>query len=94
MQVGVAGDQVDSYAKDLGQFIDYQGHSDDEQGEVRRLHDDKVDVVVVFPEDPLNTVLDGHQAVIKVVHNRLDPIEQTAIGFASQLAVDQINSQK
>ena len=55
--------------------------------------DGDVDLVVSFPDDPLSTVLDGEQATIRVVHTRLDPIQRTAISFASRLAIDQINGQ-
>ena len=38
------------------------------------------------------SVLQGKQATIRVVHDQLDPIQQTAIGFATKLAVDEVNS--
>jgi ABC-2 type transport system permease protein len=85
-------DRVDQYADDLGRFVDYRGSGTDRAAAVRALRDGDVDVVVEFPEDPLGTVLAGERATITVLHNRLDPIELTAIDFASRLAVDNINS--
>jgi ABC-2 type transport system permease protein len=85
-------DQVDRYAEDLGRFVDYRGASTDRAAALRALREGDVDVVVEFPEDPLGTVLAGDRATITVLHNRLDPIELTAIDFASRLAVDNINS--
>jgi ABC-2 type transport system permease protein len=84
--------QVERYAEQLEQFVDYRGVSTDRSEAMEDLRDGDVDVVVEFPDDPLGTVLDGEQATITVLHNRIDPIELTAIDFASRLAVDNINS--
>jgi ABC-2 type transport system permease protein len=85
-------DRVDEYADDLGRFVDYRGVDTDRAAALDALEDGDVDVVVLFPDDPLGSVLDGEQATITVLHNRIDPIELTAIDFASRLAVDNINS--
>jgi ABC-2 type transport system permease protein len=85
-------DQVDRYAEDLGRFVDYRGAGTDRAAAVQALQEGDIDVVVEFPDDPLGTVLAGDRATITVLHNRLDPIELTAIDFASRLAVDNINS--
>jgi ABC-2 type transport system permease protein len=86
-------DRVESYAGELGRFVRYDGTTTDDAAARARLDRGDVDVVVEFPADPLATVLAGKQAPITVLHTRLDPIEQTAIDFASRLAVDEINSQ-
>ena len=52
-----------------------------------------VDVVVEFPADPARPRARRQAVEDHGVHTRLDPIEQTAIDFASPLAVDQINGQ-
>ncbi|HWC69194.1 MAG TPA: ABC transporter permease [Acidimicrobiales bacterium] len=85
-------DRVEEYADELGRFVDYRGVDTDRDAAVDALDDGDVDVVVIFPDDPLGTVLEGEQATITVLHNRIDPIELTAIDFASRLAVDNINS--
>ena len=86
-------DQIDGYADEISTFVDYRGVSSDLEAARRQLFDGDIDLIVTFPDDPLQTVLDGEQAPITVVHTRLDPIERTAISFASRLAVDQINGQ-
>ncbi len=86
-------DRVESFATELGQFVRYEGVTPDAAAARARLEAGDVDVVVEFPADPLATVLSGQRAPITVLHTRLDPIEQTAIDFASRLAVDEINSQ-
>jgi ABC-2 type transport system permease protein len=86
-------DQVETYADDLGSYVDYAGVTTDDDEAARRLRRGDVDLVVTFPDDPLPQVLGGDQASIVVRHTRLDPIEQTAISFATRIAVDQINSE-
>lgn len=86
-------DQVESYADDIGSYVDYEGVTTDATMARNRLLDGEVDLLVMFPDRPLDTVLDGDRAAVTVVHTRLDPIEQTAINFASQLGIAQINGQ-
>jgi len=86
-------DQVDNYAEQIDEYVDYRGVVSDRNDADRRLARGNVDVVVEFPAHPLETVLSGKRAVVQVVHTRLDPIDQTAISFVSSLAIDQINSE-
>lgn len=84
-------EQVQSYAEDISYYVEYAGTSNDPVDADRQLLRGDIDLIVSFPDDPLNTVLQGKQAPITIVHTRLDPVERTAIRFASQHAVDQIN---
>jgi len=86
-------DDVEQYADEIGEYVDYKGIAVDEADAMRQLEDGDVDLVVEFPVDPLAQVLEGEPAVITVVHTRLDPVEQTAISFASRIAVEQINGE-
>jgi ABC-2 type transport system permease protein len=87
------GERVEQYSDQLGPAVRYEGTTTDADAARRRLLDGKVDLVVGFPDDPLQTVLDGKPAPITVEHTRLDPIQQTAIDFAARLAVDEIDSE-
>jgi ABC-2 type transport system permease protein len=84
---------VQNYTKQLSFYVDFAGTTNDAAAAQRRLLAGDIDLIVSFPDDPLKTVAQNKQATITVTHTRLDPIEQTAITFASQLAVDRINSQ-
>lgn len=83
--------QVRDYTERLGNFVDVRGVSTDEQAVRRLLADGDIDLMVKFPDDPMKSVLGGERAPIEVVHTRLDPIQRTAIVFASDLAVGEIN---
>lgn len=85
-------EQVKTIADDISASVAFAGTSNDAVDAERKLVAGEVDLLVSFPDDPVATILRGEQAPITVIHTRLDPIERTAIRFASQLAVDSINS--
>jgi ABC-2 type transport system permease protein len=84
---------IERDAQQLGSYVQFEGVTADEATARDRLRNGQLDVVVVFPADPLADVLAGRQATVTLIHNRVDPVELTGIDFASRLAVDQINSQ-
>ena len=86
-------EQVDVYADRIGGFVDYEGVVTDRADADRMLSQGDIDVIVAFPADPLATVRSGERAVVTVVHDRLDPVERSAIAFVSALAIDRINSE-
>jgi ABC-2 type transport system permease protein len=86
-------DRVEGFADEIGEYVDYAGITGDARRADRLLREGEVDVVVSFPDDPLDTVLAGDRAPITVTHTRLDPIEQTAISFAARLGVEEINGE-
>ena len=84
-------EQIDTYTDDMGAALEVVEVTSDPVRGADRLATGHADLVVTFPADPAGTVMSGEQAVIEVLHTRLDPIERTAIGFATDLAVDQVN---
>jgi ABC-2 type transport system permease protein len=83
---------IAKYQDVLQRFVEPRGYTSDEAAAREALDDDELDVVVVFPEDPLAQVLAGEHAVIEVLHNKIDPIQTTAVTIASQLAVQEVNA--
>ena len=85
-------DVLATYEEDLDDFIVTKGFVDSELVATKALYDGVVDVVVVFPEDPVDTVLSGERAEIRVIHDEIDPLQQTAIWVATKLAVQEVNA--
>lgn len=85
--------EAPTYANQVNAYVHYSGVTSDEGSARRQLAKNKVDLLVIFPADPLHSVLGGRHATLTVVHTRLDPIEQTAISFASQLGTNAMNAQ-
>lgn len=86
-------EQVERYAEGLDEFVDFQGVSHDHDATMTRLKRGEIDLMVTFPDDPAAEVLAGRPATLTITHTRLDPIERSAIVFASQLAVGNINGE-
>ena len=79
-------------ATQLDQFVDSQGFVNDKERALRTLDAGDTDLVVVFPDDPLASVLAGESATIEVFNREMDPIQQTAIGIATRMAVQEVNA--
>lgn len=83
---------VDDYRDELSELIDAGDYLDDEAVALEALRKDETDLVVVFPEDALGDLRSGEHAVIKVVHDEIDPIRRTAVEVAARLAIQQVNA--
>jgi len=83
---------IDQFAEELGRYVENAGYSDDLVAAERRLRKGDLDAIVVFPADPLDTVLSGEQAEITVLHDKIDPIQQVAVEVSAQVAVMELNS--
>lgn len=96
MFVGAEGsvyeEGVTRFADDLEDYIDSRGFTSDEAAAVDRLHDGELDAVVVFPDDALDRILNNEHAPIRVLHDKLNPVQQTAVEIASRLAVQEVNA--
>lgn len=94
--VGPAGsvyeDSMERFAEELEYYITNEGYGQDLEAAEQRLADGEIDLVVVFPDDPAGQVLAGERAVIQVMHDKIDPIQQTAVEIASQVAVQELNA--
>jgi ABC-2 type transport system permease protein len=85
-------ESMDRFAEELEYYITNEGYGPDLAAAEQRLADGEIDLVVVFPDDPGGSVLAGEQAVIRVIHDKIDPIQQTAVEIASQVAVQELNA--
>lgn len=91
-QGSVYEESIDQFAEGLEKYVENAGYSDDLVGAEQRLRDGEIDAVVVFPADPLETVLNGEQAAINVLHDKIDPIQQVAVEVSAQVAVMELNA--
>jgi len=85
-------DLQQSYKGELADFLRSEGMVSSEDEARAQLAAGKVDIVVVFPPNPQDAVLAGKRAVIKVLHDEIDPIQAGAIQFAAQLAIHEVNA--
>ena len=81
------------YEDELEAYIRPAGFTADLAAAERRLDDGDIDAVVVFPDDPLASLTAGEQAPIRIIHDKIDPIRQSAVEIAARLAVQEVNAE-
>ncbi len=85
-------ESVEKFTDDLGQYINLREYTTDLVAAQQALDDGDLDLIVVFPSDPAESILSGEQAVIKVLHDKIDPIQQTTVEVSTQVAVQELNA--
>ncbi|WP_420451457.1 ABC transporter permease [Ilumatobacter sp.] len=83
---------VEEFADDLRRYVDSAGYTSDLVGARNDLADGEIDLIVIFPEDPAESVLAGERATISVLHDKIDPIQQTTVEVSAQVAVQELNA--
>lgn len=85
-------EQVDDYIERAEPAeIDYQGTTDDEDDALERLRSGDVDLVIVLPDQAIESLGQSERAVIEVHQRSLDPITYHQITIAAEFAVNEIN---
>lgn len=77
----------------LGAGIEVVGVTEDLDGATQDLMDGEVDLVLVAPEDGLNSLSQGEQAVFSMIHREIDPVLTGSIELIGRLSVDRINQE-
>lgn len=65
----------------------------DREGALERLREGRIDIVLVLPSEPQQTIRRGEPAEAILYHNFIDPLEARAIGTATQLSVGELNEE-
>jgi ABC-2 type transport system permease protein len=86
------GQVVSVFSQQLGETIIDRGMTSDKQNALSRLAQNEVDLVIVTPEDPMQTIQENQQAIFQVYHNEIDPTQAGYIEFVGRLYVDALNS--
>lgn len=89
----IYSESVDEFADDLSQYIEFGGYTSDIVSARAALASGDIDLIVIFPVDPAESVLAGEQAIITVLHDKIDPIQQTTVEVSAQVAVQELNAQ-
>ena len=89
---GIYEEPLQEFGDELDDYIEVYGYDTDLVEARDLLIDQTIDLIVVLPSDPADTVLNGEQATIEVIHDKLDPIQQTAVDVSTQVAVQELNS--
>ena len=83
---------IEEFSDELGRYVRFNGYTSDIVAAERALDAGDTDLIVIFPTDPVESVLAGEQAEIKILHDKIDPIQQTTVEVSAQVAVQELNA--
>ena len=89
---GPYAEAVDDYSAAISDYVTPLGYSPDLAAANDDLLNDRADLIIVLPPNPLDAVRSNQRSEIAVLHNSIDPIEQIGIDFATEVAVRELNA--
>jgi ABC-2 type transport system permease protein len=91
-QGAIYEETLDEFADSLSRYVENAGYTDDVVAAEQELRAGNIDAIVVFPPDPAAEVLAGEQASITVLHDKIDPIQVTAVEVSARVAILELNA--
>lgn len=82
---------VQEFAQTIGPAIIYEGIVPDRNQALRDLARNNIDLVIVVPDNPMETIRNNQQAVMEMYHNEIDPIQVDYVRQVGRLYVDSLN---
>lgn len=82
---------IDQYADGMGPLIDNRGAVASLGDALEDLREDRADLVVELPADPVQQVRNSQHPVFTLYHNEMDPYQVEYINAFSRIFADQIN---
>ena len=82
---------LEEYATGISPLLEYAGTSDSLVEAQAELRQGDVDMVVVLPEDPVETVRNSEQAVFELYHNEIDPVQIDYLEAFARIYIDEVN---
>jgi ABC-2 type transport system permease protein len=83
--------QVQKFGETLGPAITYEGIVNNEEVALKELNQNKVDLVVVVPPHPMETIQNNHQVMLQLYDHEIDPFQVSYVKYVGGLYVDALN---
>jgi ABC-2 type transport system permease protein len=81
---------VDSFADTLGPAILFQGVEHNKEVALANLALGKSDMVVIVPDNPIETIRNNQRAEFQIYHNEVDPFQIAYIRSVGRLYTDEV----
>jgi ABC-2 type transport system permease protein len=85
------GAEIADLGEALGAGIELVERTDDAESARRRLANREVDLVVIAPDDALETLGRGEHATFTVLHSEIDPVLTSSVQLLARLGIDEFN---
>ena len=82
---------INTFTQQLGDTIINEGITTDKENALKRLARNEVELVIVSPENPLETMQNNKQAVFYIYHNEIDPAQVGYVDYIGRLYVNSLN---
>jgi ABC-2 type transport system permease protein len=83
--------QVEEFAETIGPAIIYEGILPNRDEALGKLARNEVDMVIIVPDNPMETISNNEQAVLEMYHNEIDPIQVDYVRQVGSLYVNAVN---
>jgi len=77
--------QVQKFGETLGPAITYEGIVNNEEVALKELNQNKVDLVVVVPPHPMETIQNNHQVMLQLYDYEIDPFQVSYVKYVGGL---------
>lgn len=84
-------DQVQKFGETLGPAITYEGIVHNEEVALKELNQNRVDLVVVVPPNPMETIHNNQQVKLQLYDHEIDPFQVSYVKYVGGLYVDALN---
>lgn len=82
---------IQEYASTLGEQLEYAGTTDNEEEALQLLRRGDVDLVVISPQNPEESIRNDQPAIFQLLHNEIDPAQVAYIQSLGQIYIDEVN---
>ena len=82
---------INTFTQQLGDTIINEGITTDKENALKRLARNEVELVIVSPDNPLETMQNNKRAVFYVYHNEIDPAQVGYVEYIGRLYINSLN---
>ncbi|CAG0932746.1 putative multidrug ABC transporter permease YbhS [Thermoflexales bacterium] len=82
---------IEDIVKLNSMHLDYLGSTSDQASALQQLHRNEVDLVVIAPERPDETIQANQQATFTVYHREIDPTQAAYVTYLARAYVEEAN---
>ncbi|HSM58198.1 MAG TPA: ABC transporter permease, partial [Candidatus Sulfomarinibacteraceae bacterium] len=82
---------LEEYTTDVNPLLHFAGVSDSLPEARAELRDGEVDLIVVVPENPTESIRNSEQATFELYHNEIDPFQIDYVEAFARIYIDEVN---
>lgn len=89
----ITAQEIQQYQKSLSKVFVYSGVTSNQSDALNKLREGKVDLVIIEPQNVMNTIQSNQQAIFTIYYNEIDPNQVSYINYLGWLYASTVNQQ-